>query len=248
MITLDTLDFTYLTAQPFGYEGDARSGQTARQFQLSGLFTRPQWAALVALYDAWRSDRILDPDTLAAGDVGHTVPLTLEANGVSVTALACWFTEAPKAEQLGSWVQGSVTLVDAAQALQVLLADAERRRQGQEGAIPALGNVTLGSCTITLTRPMEGRQGAPTVAMTAGGSSYITGPLASHETLQIEGWISSGTPADLRSWFDGTIAAVPSVGTWFPVGDLGPPSAEVIISGGVKATRYSVNFTVLKIR
>jgi hypothetical protein len=39
---------------------------------------------------------------------------------------------------------------------------------------------------------------------------------------------------------------VPATGAWFPIN---PPTAtaEVIITGGVKATRYNVSMTVLEI-
>ena len=156
MITINGLTFTPLTAQPFGYEGEARTGLTARTFRCAGLLTPAQWATLVSIYDTWRASRILDADTLSSGVVGTTVPLTTGSiNGLSVTGLACWFTEAPTGEQAGAYVSASCTLVDAAQALTVLLRGEEKARQSSEAKTPNLGTVTLGSATITLTKPME---------------------------------------------------------------------------------------------
>ena len=247
MITINGLTFTPLTAQPFGYEGEARTGLTARTFRCAGLLTPPQWATLVGIYDTWRASRILDADTLSSGVVGTTVPLTTGSiNGLSVTNLACWFAEAPASDPAGTYVSASCTLVDAAEALAVLLRSEEKARQGSEAKTPNLGTVTLGSATITLTKPMETRRDGPSVALSASGTSYITGALVTHKVRQIEGYISSGTFADLLSWYDATIAASPTAGSWFPVSEP-TATAEVIIAGGAKSTRYSVSLTTLQI-
>ena len=177
MITINGLTFTPLTAQPFGYEGEARTGLTARTFRCAGLLTSAQWATLVGIYDNWRASRITDADTLSSGVVGTTVALTTGSiNGITVASLPCWFADAPSGEQAGAYVSASCTLVDAAQALAVLLRGEEKSRQGSEAKTPSLGTVTLGSATVSLIRPMETRRDGPQVALTAGGVSYITGP------------------------------------------------------------------------
>ena len=246
-ITIGSFSCNTLTAQPFGYEGDARSGLTARQFRVAGLITPSQWQALLNEYNTWRNLRISDQDTLLSASVGTTVNLTISsANGVSVSGLNCWFTEAPSGEQAGAYISATATLVDATQALAVLLREQEKSRQSSEALVPSLGTVTLGSAVVTLTRPMQTRQDGPNVALTATGTSYITGALVAHKIRQIEGYISSGTYTDLLSWFDTTIAAVPVTGSWFPIA---PPTAdaEVIIENGVKTTRYNVSLTALQI-
>jgi len=246
-ITIGSFTCSALTAQPFGYEGEARTGLTARTFRLSGLLTPTQWQTLVSTYDTWRNTRITDQDTLLSGTVGTTVSLSIASvNGLSVTGLACWFAEPPAGEQTGAYISATAVLVDAAQALAVLLRGQERQRQNTEATTPNLGTVTLGGAVVTLTRPMETRQDGPTVAMTATGTSYVTGPLAAHKVRQIEGYISSGTFADLLSWYDTTIAAVPAATSWFPI-TAPTATAEVIISGGAKSTRYSVSLTALQI-
>jgi len=245
-ITIGTFTCSYLTTQPFGYEGEARSGLTARTFQIGGLLTPTQWQSLLSVYNTWRDTRLTDQDTALSGVVGTTTALTVSANGVSVTALPCWFAEPPSGEQTGAYISASVTLVDAAQALAVLLREQEKSRQNSEATIPSLGTVTLGSAVVTLTRPMDTRQDGPNVALTATGTSYVTGPLTSHKVRQIEGYITTGTFDNVLSWYDTTIAAVPAASSYFPI-TAPTATAEVIISGGVKSTRYTVQLTVLQI-
>jgi len=245
-ITIGTFTCSYLTSQPFGYEGEARSGLTARTFQIGGLLTPAQWQSLLGVYNSWRDTRLTDQDTALSGVVGTTIALTVSANGVSVSALPCWFAEPPSGEQTGAYISASVTLVDAAQALAVLLREQEKSRQNSEATLPSLGTVTLGSAVVTLTRPMDTRQDGPTVALTATGTSYVTGPLTSHKVRQIEGYITTGTFDNVLSWYDTTIAAVPAASSYFPI-TAPTATAEVIISGGVKSTRYTVQLTVLQI-
>lgn len=237
-----------LTAQPLAYEGEARTGLTARTFRLSGLLTTTQWQALLAEYNAWRDTRIQDVDTLKSGVVGTTISLTISGvNGINVTSLACWFCEPPAGTQAGAYISATCDLVDAAQALEVLKRTEEKSRQRRELVLPNLGTITLGSCVITLTKPMDTRRDGPVVALTAAGRSYITGPLAAHKVRQIEGFITTGTLDDLLAWYDTTIASVPSATSWFPVSEPSA-TAEVIIDLGAKYTRYTAQITVLQIR
>lgn len=251
-ITIGTFSTNALTAQPFGYEGEARTGLTARTFRISGLLTPAQWQALVSEYNTWRDLRIADEDTLKSGTVGTTVSLTISAtNGLSVTSLACWFAEPPSAEQAGAYISASALMVDANQALAVLLREQEKSRENSEGTLPSLGTVTLTrgagtSPVITLTKPMLTRQDGPTVALTATGVSYVTGPLAAHKVRDIEGYLTTGSFDNVLSWYDETIAAVPAATSWFPV-TAPSATAEVIIDGGAKSTRYTVTLTALQI-
>jgi hypothetical protein len=250
-ITIGAFTCQTLTAQPFGYEGDARTGLTARTFQISGLLTPAQWQSLVSVYGTWRDTRITDADTLSSAAVGTTIALTINANGLSVTALACWFADAPTGEQAGAYINASLTLVDAAQALAVLLREQEKSRQGTEATTPNLGTITFTRATgtspiVTLTAPMDTRQDGPTVALTATGTSYVTGPLVAHKIRNVEGYLSTGSFDNLLSWYDETIAAVPAATSYFPI-TAPSATAEVIISGGAKSTRYNVTITVLQI-
>jgi hypothetical protein len=251
-ITIGSFSTSVLTAQPFGYEGDARTGLTARTFRVNGLLTSAQWQALVSEYGTWRNSRLTDADTLSSASVGTTVSVSIaSSNGLSISGLACWFTEPPSGEQAGPYISANATLVDAAQALAVLLREQEKSRQNSEATVPSLGTVTLTRATgtspiVTLTKPMLTRQDGPSVSLTATGVSYVTGALAAHKVRQIEGYLTTGSYDDVLSWYDETIAAIPSSTSWFPIS---PPSAtaEVIISGGAKSTRYSVSLTALQI-
>jgi hypothetical protein len=213
--------------------------------------TPAQWQSLLTEYNTWRNTRISDQDTALSGTVGTTVNLTASANGVSVTSLACWFADPPSGEQTGAYISASVTLVDAAQALAVLLREQEKSRQNSEASIPSLGTVTLTRASgvspiITLTKPMLTRQDGPSVALTATGVSYVTGPLVAHKVRDIEGYLTTGTFDNVLSWYDETVAAVPASTSWFPI-SAPTATAEVIIDGGVKATRYTVSLTALQI-
>jgi hypothetical protein len=245
-ITLGSFTNARLTVQPFGYEGEARDGLTARTFTIGGLLSSTQWQALVAEYNTWRNLRIADPDTFSSGTVGTTINLTISStNGLSITNLPCWFVNPPSGDQIGPFINATATLVDAAQALAVELRTQEKSRQRSE-LLPDLGTVVLGSATVTLTKPMLTRRDGPDVALTATGKSYITGPLVAHKVRDIEGYITAGTYDNVLTWFDTTISTVPATGTFFPVS---PPTAtaEVIINGGVKATRFTVQVTAVQI-
>lgn len=127
----------HLTLQPYGYEGEARYGLTAQLWVTSGLLTAGEWQSLLSVYNTWRNQRINDPDTLASQTVGTTVAVTAKSNGLTWNNVACWFAEAPQSEQVGHYVQAQVTLVDAAQALQVLLKQRDKSTESDCASITA---------------------------------------------------------------------------------------------------------------
>lgn len=247
-ITIGSFSCSQLAAQPFGYEGDPRQGLTARTFRVSGLLTAAQWQSLISVYNTWRDARIQDEDTIASESVGTTVSLTITStNGLTVTNLPCWFAEPPSGDQAGPYINASAVLVDAAQALAVLLRAEEKNKQREDAEVTLdIGTLTFGITTIKLTAPAKTRRDGPQVALTATGASYVTGPLVAHNVRQVQGYIIDGTYNGLLDWYDTTISSVPSKGTWFPVE---PPSAtaEPIVEDGVKSTRYNVQMTVLEI-
>lgn len=246
-ITIGSFSTNALTAQPYGYEGDARAGLTARTFRVSGLLTSSQWQALRTVYDTWRNTRITDEDTAKSLTVGTTVSLTsTSTNGISVTSLACWFIEPPSGEQVGPYISADVRLVDAAQALEVLIRQQEKGKQASDADTPDVGTLTLGTVVIKLTRPLETRVDTPAVALTAGGTSYVSGALKAHKARQVQGFITTGTYDDLLAWYDTSITSVPAVSAWFPTA---PPqaTAEVVIAAGVKTTRYNVELALVQI-
>jgi hypothetical protein len=90
------------------------------------------------------------------------------------------------------------------------------------------------------------RRDGPDVALTAGGVSYITGPLVAHKLRDIEGYLTTGTFDDVLAWYDTTISTIPVKDTYFPV-SAPTATAEVIITGGVKATRFTVQVAAVEI-
>jgi hypothetical protein len=263
-VTLGSFTCNLLTVQPFGYEGEARAGMTSRSFRISGLVTPAQWQLLLSSYDAWRNTRITDQDTLLSGTVGTTIALTANANGVSINSLACWFTEPPVGEQTGAYISASVTLVDAAQALQVLLREQEKNRQSTESNLPSFGSwyivtgtpdkivPSLGvgetaAATIVLIADPVTYQDGPTLGLTTTGAHVIQGPPTATKVRRIEGTTSSASWAVIQTWYEEAVASIPAVNSWFPIS---PPTAtaEIIISTGAKSTRYTVSFDLALVK
>lgn len=246
-VTIGAFTGQYLTAQPYGYEGDARDGLTARRWAFQCVLTPAEEASLLSVYDTWRNTRITDEDTLSSGTVGTTVSLTTATDTVSASGLACWFTSAPQSEQSGVYKLVSFEVVDAAQALSVLLREQEKSRERQEALRGTYGTETLGSATLTLTRPKETYQDGPELRMLATGSHYLTGTLAATRVRDVEGYTDATGWTNVRSWYETTIASTPSPGAWFPI-SAPTASAEVIIDGGAKSTRYTVTVQLAEVR
>jgi hypothetical protein len=392
-ITIGTFSTSSLRAQPFGYEGEARNGETATIVQFSGLVRPSEWLALKGVYDAWRDLRIADQDTLVSKAVGTTTSVTATANGVQWTNKPCWFTEAPSATQIGAFVEVNATLVDAAEALAVFLkqegtVDCERikfdiekqkeekdceiaalkaddgalaaalaeqdvelelvnrdaeinaredkknqladldfrsevqNKQAQRNKIdeyattiasldedielsqstaslaaytpskratlaeneydleilqnaaeiaalssrltalkasrqlrelydkalsedlPDFGSQVLGSATIQLTEPAESRINTPNFELTATGNALITGGRRPVRSLEISGFLTSGTKASVLAWYDSRVAEIPVSDSLFPAG---PPTFEVepVLVAGAKGSRTNVRISVI---
>ena len=231
-----------LLAQPFGYEeATTRDGLTARRWTVSGLLTPTEWQSLLSVYNTWRDARIQDADSVAANSVGTTVSLTASANGISWSGVGCWFTSAPSGDQAGRYIQASVELVDAAQALQVALRQREKARSAEDR--PALGTFTLGSCTLTLLRPPVTYQDVPQLQLTAAGTSYLTGPLTATKVYALEGETNASGWSALQSWFESTIGTTPAAGAYFPLSAPTATAANDVVNG-LKVITYTVTLSV----
>lgn len=248
-ISIGAFTTAKLLAQPYGYEEtDTSAGLTARRWVVSGLLTAIEWQSLISVYNNWRDARITDVDTLSSGSVGTTVSLTASANGISWSGIGCWFTAAPNGTQAGPYIQATVDLVDAAQALAVLLRQEEKNRQRSEAlSRPALGTVTLGSAVLTLTTPANTYQDVPQLQLTASGTHYVNGPLTAVKVQRISGTTDSTGWDDVQAWYEETVRQTPAAKTWFPI-TAPTATAEVIISGGVKATQYTVSVDVVQVK
>ena len=263
-VTIGAFTCNLLTVQPFGYEGEARTGLTARTFVISGLLTPTQWQSLLSVYNTWRDTRITDADTISSGVVGTTISLTANANGVSVTSLPCWFADPPNGEQTGAYISASVTLVDAAQALAVLLREQEKSRQSTEATLPSFGSwfIVTGTpdkivpsltggetaaATIVLIADPVTYQDGPTLGLTTTGAHVLQGPLTATKVRRIQGTTSSASWAVIQTWYEEVVASIPAVNSYFPIS---PPTAtgEIIISAGAKSTRYTVSFDLALVK
>lgn len=244
-ITLGSLTFNVLTAQPYGYEeNDTRAGLTARKWRIEGLCTPSEWQSLLSIYDTWRNSRINDPDTKFSGTIGTTVSLSATANGITFTSIPCWFTSAPSATQVGAYVQASCELVDANQALQALLKADEK-----SATTLTFGTFTVGSATITLTQPPATLQDLPPLAVTAGGTHYVTGTPGITVIYQIEGYCDATNWTALQTWIydTATASATPATGSLYPI-SIPTPSTESAIESGVKVVRYKVSMQIAEVR
>ena len=231
-----------LLAQPFGYEeATTRDGLTARRWTVSGLLTATEWQSLLSVYNTWRDARIQDADSVAANSVGTTVSLTANANGISWSGVGCWFTSAPSGDQAGRYIQASVELVDAAQALQVALRQREKAKSAEDR--PALGTFTLGSCTLNLLRPPVTYQDVPQLQLTAAGTSYLTGPLTATKVYALEGETNASGWSALQSWFESTIGTTPAAGAYFPLSAPTATAANDVVNG-LKVITYTVTLSV----
>ena len=243
-ITIGAATFPNLVAQPYGYdEVDVRLGHTARKWSIQGLLTPSEWLALLEEYDIWRGIRLTDPDSLVSEDVGTTIQLVGTGPGGQSWDVACWFSSAPSASQSGNKLSASVDLVDAAQALEILIKQQEV--EGQED-LPDFGTVTIGSTVVTLRKPVNSYGDGPTLELTAGGGHYLSGPLVVEEILDVEGTTNLTGWNDIRSWYEDQIVAVPVSESWFPI-SIPTATAEIKIIGGIRTTVYTVSIQLKKV-
>lgn len=240
-VTIGTFSLTRtFTAQPFGYEEtNTRQGLTARKWLVSGLLTPAQWRQLVAVYEQWRDTRINDPDSVVAQDVGTTISFTANTNGQSWTSVPCWFITAPSGDQVGAYLQVSVELVDAAQALEVALKSQELSNEDR----PSLGTFTLGGVTLTLLTPPETYQDVPQMALTTTGKSYISGPLAATKVYAIRGTTNATGWTGIQTWFEAAVQSRPAPGDYFPIA-APTASAANRLDAGLKTVEYTVDVSV----
>jgi hypothetical protein len=258
-ITIGSFTCKFLTVQPFGYEGEARTGLTARTFQISGLLTPTQWRSLVSVYDTWRDNRILDAPTKVSGTVGTTVSMTASANGISVTSLPCWFVDPPSAQQAGAYISASVTLVDAAEALEVVLRGEEKSTEENDAPTlfyisaasddiatnPTIPSTSSKGWIVRVTEYVQRRDNTPSYSFTALGTTYVSGALISHDTANYSGYIVHGDASDMLATYDAQLL-VPTEPNKLIL--FQPPEFryENVVQGGVRVIRYPVSFTLMR--
>jgi len=245
-ISIGSFTTNKLLAQPYGYqETTTTDGLTAQSWVVSGLLTTAEWQSLIGVYNTWRDARIQDPDSVTANNIGTTVSLSAVSNGLTWNAVPCWFAAAPSSEQAGNYIQATVELVDAVQALQVALRQKEKAASAEDR--PALGTFTLGGCTMTLLRPPVTYQDVPRLELTAAGTTYVTGPLAATKVYELEGETDAAGWAALQTWFESTVQTRPAAGVYFPLGAPTATAANDVVNG-LKVIKYTVSISVGVVR
>lgn len=246
-VTIGSFTCSALTAQPYGYdETDTRAGLTARKWILNGLLTPSQWDDLLTVYNNWRDVRITDEDTLKSRVIGTTVNVSASANGQTITSIPCWFINAPAGTQAGFYINVQAEVVDAAQALEVLLAEQEKQQEREEALRPDLGTLTIGTTVLELLKPKETYANNPQVQLTAAGNHYISGPLTASRIYDAEGETNSTGWTNLLSWYEAIVQTTPSAGTWYP-NSAPTASARAEIQSGVKTTIYTVTIQLIQL-
>jgi len=236
------------TAYPAVYqEKDTEVGLTADGLSVSVLCTTEEWTAIRDEFNTWREARLQDDvydedeDASIREIVGSTVTVSAKTRGVEWVDRECYFLAAPQAEDVGSFLQVTFELVDAAQWVQCYNREKEVEKADE---VVYCGTFTLWGTTLKLRKPPESYQDMPTLSLSAGGVSYTTGPRVPTETRVLEGDTTKSGWANIWAQCGYKASAVPS-SDWFPVT---PPSASVTkrVTAGIRNDLYTVSITVAK--
>lgn len=251
MITLsygtDEFTFPNLSEHPVGYEeSDTQRGRAARHWAISGIVSREDANTINDLFRAWYAVRILDGDPKETGIIGETVDFTGEAPGFEwEDSIPCWFVSAPQIQMAGAFCRVSLTVVDAEEALAILLAEKEDETEDED--VLELGTLTFGSAVVNLRKRPEGYTDLPAVALNPSGRHVITGALNPTQILRVEGWVDATNLPLLEEWVEDVTSETPTQGEYF-LTEWSEPVADKRVQNGVMAIYYDVTFTVTKIR
>jgi hypothetical protein len=243
-VTLNSTTFNGLQALPIAYRADnINQGVAVRAWEVQGLLSNTDAAALSNLFETWLATRKTENDSLLAGTVGTTVAFSGAAAGRTWSAVACWFDAPPALERTGILWRASFTVIHAAEALEADLRGQELSRERDDAFAPTFSSITVGGVALTIVQEPEGRIDGPTITTAATGTDVIEGPLRRVRVRNIVGYGPNAGRTDfdtLLTWYDTTIGTKPASGTWFPVS---PPTAEpqVIVNAGSKTTRYLIS-------
>lgn len=241
--------FTYpnLAEHPLTFDAtDAQRGQVAEGLSASGLLLADQADSLLVLWRAWNSARLPEDAPELTGTVGSTVAVSGRGPGFDwSTPRACWFSDAPSITQVGIFSRVSVSVVDATQALAVILRQQEE--QAEQTNPLNLGTLALGGATINLTARPDTFDGLPQLQLNPAAAHVISGPLALQELREVEGWVTAAHLTLLETWVKTTIATTPAANSWFPT-SWTRPTAVMRANGGALALTYDVGLTLVKVR
>ncbi len=242
-VTLGTLTISDLQAQPFGYsEVDITGGLAPRQWGIEGLVRPADWLSLLGIFEAWTDARKADADTAVSLAVGATVNFSGSAAGKTWSNVACWFTNAPSGEAVGSYIRASFGLIDANQSLDAFKRQLTRDLENEDAESNIHGTFTLGSTTLTLLQQPDGFEGGPQLDRTASGNVYINGPLVAVAVKRINGYTTeSGWQAIRSSWYPTTVASTPVSGSYYPANTPTMQRRQITTPNGTKTTRCIVS-------
>lgn len=246
-VTVGSLTIDALRAQPYGYEEtDTISGLVARKWTVDGLLTPDEWLSLLAEFDGWWGARVLDADTSISGVIGSTISFSGASNGQQWTDVACWFTSAPQGTQAGAYIAASFELIDATQALAVLLKQQQTNQEVSDSGELENGTITLGTTVITLLQQPDGYVNGPQLEKTAVGGILVSGPLGVTRTKQVNGWTTEDGWTQLKSWYETIVASSPISGDLYPIGEISMEREAAVIDG-IKTTRCVVSLTLWEV-
>ena len=243
-VTIGALTIGKLQARPVSYEEtNTRQGVAVRAWDIEGILNSADAAAVSNSFETWLATRVTENDSLLTGTTGTTVAFTGNDGTRTWTSIATWWDAAPTIERTGIRWRVSFRLIHAADALAALLRDQELSRERDDALAPTFSSITVGGVALTIVQEPEGRDEGPTVTTAATGTDVIEGPLRRVRVRNIVGYGPNAGRTDfdtLLTWYDTTIGTRPAAGTWFPIS---PPTADpqVIVSGGVKSTRYLIS-------
>ena len=245
--------FTYpnLSQHPLAFDAvDVRRGRAPEMLQPSGLLLKSQADSLVNMFRAWKATRLAQEAPERTGTVGEVVLVTAKGPGYSGASAwsnrAAWFDSFDKPAQVGPYTRVGLTLVDANQALAVILRELEEQEEQEEAL--NLGTLTFGGAVVNLTARPDNLSGLPQLELSPTGAHIITGSLATVDVREVRGWVTAANLTALETWVKTTAATpTPAANSWFPTA-WSTPVARLKRNAGVVSTVYDVSFTAAKIR
>ena len=243
-VTLGTLTLDRLQALPVAYdEIDTRQGLAVRAWDIDGLLSSADAAAVSNAFEAWAAIRDGEPDSLRSGSVGTTVAFSATDGARTWTNIPCWWDSAPAIERRGIRWRVTFRVIDAAASLAALLLSEERSRERGDAFAPTFSSITIGTVALTIISEAEGRGDGPSVSTAATGTDLIEGPLRPVRIRNITGYGPNAGRADfdtILAWYDNIIATRPAAGTWYPIS---APTAEPegLVVNGAKTTRWVIS-------
>lgn len=246
-ITVGGLTLSALQDLPYSHGGDSQTGRTARRWPVKAIVTPADWLTLEGIYQAWRTARLADADTMISLSVGSTVATSGSIHGLTWSDVPAWFAAPPAPASVGGMISVSFELVDAAQQLAIMLREQEISTQVADND-STYGTLSVGGLTLNLTQEAPGFDDGPTIELAATGSHIIRGPLLASKVRRVQGWTHAAAADDtIRAWYESTIATTPAVGDWFPIT---PPTVEQspVIVSGARVTRYAISLDLKQIR